>query len=139
MHADDQIGEGVPVELGAFLRGGADGPVKIVPCVCGGCGGRVFRVLVDDLEGGAQRECSGCGGRAFIADSEEYWADADPGTAGCPCGGEEFEAAVAFELTDDGSVRWVRVGLRCRRDRAVGVYADWKIDYSPADHLLGMV
>lgn len=99
----------------------------------------MFFVLVDDVEGGAERVCAGCGVRAFIADSEEFWEDADPGEACCPCGSEEFETAVAFSLAGDGSVRWVTVGLRCQRDGAVGVYADWKIDYGPTDHLLTMV
>ncbi|MFB0633174.1 hypothetical protein [Streptomyces sp. AB3(2024)] len=31
------------------------------------------------------------------------------------------------------------VGLRCQKGGAAGVYADWKIDYSPTDHLLPMV
>ncbi|MDG5808895.1 hypothetical protein P9869_40970 [Streptomyces ossamyceticus] len=113
--------------------------MKIVSSVCGGCGGRVFFVLVDDVEGGAVRVWAGCGGRAFIADSDEFWEGADPGEACCPCGSEEFETAVAFSLADDGSVRWVTVGLRCQNDGAVGVYADWKIDYGPTDHLLTMV
>ncbi|MFD9413087.1 hypothetical protein ACFWBN_39795, partial [Streptomyces sp. NPDC059989] len=140
VHADDQVGEGVSAELAVFLRNAADGrPVKIVPSVCKGCGGRVFSVLVDDVEGGAERVCAGCGGRAFIADSEEFWGDADPGEACCPCGSEEFEIAVAFSLADDGLVRWVTVGLRCRKDGAAGVYADWKIDYGPTDDLLTMV
>ncbi|MEV5479206.1 hypothetical protein AB0L66_43910 [Streptomyces sp. NPDC052207] len=140
VHADDQVGEGVSAELAVFLGNAADGrPVKIVASVCGGCGGRVFFVLVDDVEGGAERVCGGCGGRVFIADSEEFWEDADPGEACCPCGSEEFEIAVAFSLADDGSVRWVTVGLRCRKDGAVGVYADWKIDYAPTDHLLTKV
>lgn len=143
MHADDQVGEGVPAELAAFLRESDDNrPVKIVPSVCGACGGRVFSVLV--TESGAERECSGCGGRAFVADSEEFWneeswEDDEPGVAGCPCGGEEFEAAVAFSLGGDGSVRWVTLGLRCTEDGFCGVYADWKIDYLPTDHLLTLV
>jgi hypothetical protein len=140
VHADDQVGEGVSAELAVFLRNAGDGrPVSIVPSVCGGCGGRVFFVFVDDVEGGAERVCAGCGGRAFIADSEEFWEDADPGEACCPCGSEEFETAVAFSLAGDGSVRWVTVGLRCQKDGAAGVYADWKIDYGPTDHLLTMV
>ena len=140
VHADDQVDEGVSPELAWFLRSAVDHrPVRIVPAVCDRCGGRVFCVLVDDVEGAAERVCAGCGDRAFVADSEEFWEDADPGEAGCPCGSEEFETAVAFSLADDGSVRWVTVGLRCRQDGAVGVYADWKIDYGPTDHLFGMV
>jgi hypothetical protein len=139
VHVDDQVGEGVSEELAEFLRGVAgDRPVKVTASVCGACGGRRFFVLVDDVEGGAERECSACGSRAFIADSEEFWDDADPGAASCPCGGEEFESAVAFSLAGDGSVRWVTVGLRCQQDGAVGSYADWKIDYGPTDHLLSM-
>lgn len=86
----------------------------------------------------APSACAVCGGRAFIADSEEFWEDADPGETCCPCGSEEFETAVAFSPGDDGSVRRVTVGLRCRKDGAVGVRADWKIDYGPKDHLLTM-
>jgi hypothetical protein len=121
-----------------------DRPARIVPCVCAGCGGRVFSVLVNRSEGGAERECTRCGSRAFIADSEEYWSeeyweDEEPGPAWCPCGGEWFEAAVAFSLADDGAVRWVTVALRCFNDGVSGVYADWKISYGPTDHLLAMV
>ncbi|WP_173092181.1 hypothetical protein [Actinomadura verrucosospora] len=144
MHRDDQVGEGVSAELAAFLRSVDDGrPVKIAPSVCEGCGGRVFFVLV--TASGAERECSSCAARAFIADSEAYWNQAsweddddEPGAAGCPCGSEEFEAAVAFSLGTDGSVRWVTVGLRCTKDGFCGIYADWKIDYGPTDHLLTM-
>ncbi|MGW2276280.1 hypothetical protein [Streptomyces yangpuensis] len=78
----------------------------------------MFLVLVK--VSGAERECSCCGSRAFIADSEE------------------FEAAVAFSLGDDGSVRWVTLGLRCIKDGFCGIYTDWKIDYGPTDHLLTM-
>ena len=139
VHLEDQVGDGVSVGLAEFLRGAVDSrPVKIVPCECSDCGGRVFFVLLDDDQGAAERECADCGGRAFIADSEEFWPDADPGAAACPCGGEEFEAAVAFSMGDDGSVRWITVGLRCQQDQAVGVYVDWKIDYGPTDHLLSL-
>lgn len=142
MHADDQVREGVPAQLAGVLRGADDRrPVKVVPSLCQGCGGRVFTVRLNDSA--VERECSGCGRRAFIADSEEFWdeeslADDEPGAAGCPCGSEEFEAAVAFSLGDDGGVRWVTVGLRCVRDGFCGVYADWEIDYSPTHHLLAL-
>lgn len=142
MHIDDEVREGVPDALAVFLRGADDGrPVLVVPSVCGECAGRVFSVLVN--ESGAERECAGCGSRAFVADSAEHWdeeslADDEPGPAGCPCGGEEFEAAVAFSLGADGTVRWVTVGLRCVLDGFSGNYADWKVDYSPTEHLLTM-
>ncbi|MBC9718294.1 hypothetical protein H9Y04_37795 [Streptomyces sp. TRM66268-LWL] len=135
--------ETVSAELADFLRSEDDGrPVKIAACVCAGCAGRVFSVLVG--ESVAERACAGCGGRAFIADSEEYWDDVsqegdEPGEACCPCGSEEFEAAVAFSLGDEGTVRWVTVGLRCVEDGFCGVYVDWKIDYGPTEHLLAMV
>ncbi|WP_405827897.1 hypothetical protein [Streptomyces sp. NBC_00105] len=143
VHADDQVGEGVPAELAVFLRGAVDDrPVRVASSICGGCGGRVFFVLVNDC--GAERECSGCGSRAFIADSEDYWEEDSweterSGPAYCPCGKDKFEAAVAFSLGGDGSVRWVTVGLRCIADGFCGVYIDWEIGYGPTDHLLTMV
>ena len=36
----------------------------------------------------------------------------------------------------DGEIRWVSVGLRCGSDGLLGVYTDWKIDYSPSRQLL---
>jgi hypothetical protein len=33
-------------------------------------------------------------------------------------------------------VRWISLGLRCVQDGTLGVYADWKVDYSPTGHLL---
>ena len=140
MDTEQWEGAAVPGELAEFLREAAEyQPVLLAGCVCEGCGGRAFTVWVDDAEGCAGRGCVRCGQLAFLADSAEVWVDAEPGSAECPCGGDEFEAAVAFSLTADGSVRWVTVGLRCLRDGALGVYADWKIDYTPTDHLLRAV
>ncbi|RAJ47226.1 hypothetical protein K353_00428 [Kitasatospora sp. SolWspMP-SS2h] len=130
-------GGGVSVELRTFLRKAvADGPTVLLGCACEDCGGRVFTVRVDGVEGCAGRECVRCKGRDFLADSAEVWWEADPAVAECPCGGDEFEAAVAFSLTADGAVRWVAVGPRCQRDGTPGVHVDWKIDYAPVDHLL---
>ena len=121
--------------MGAFQAGGY--PVaKAAEYVCGQCGGRAFKVIIDDEEGCAQRVCIACQDVAFIADSAEHWQDADPGECVCPCGGTEFAVAVGFALREDGDVRWVSIGLRCLTDNTLGVYTDWKIDYSPTEHLL---
>ena len=103
------------------------------------CGGRVFAVELDDDEGCARRTCTSCGHGVFIADSAEYWDEADPGEARCPCGEEGFEVGVAFSLRKNGEVRWITVGGRCVACGVLGAYADWKIDYSPTDHLLTAV
>lgn len=112
----------------------------IAQSLCGGCGSATFGLVVDDDEAGcAKRQCGRCGAEAFIGDSEEFWDAADPGEAACPCGGEQFEVGVAFSLRDDGSVCWITVGARCVACGVLGVYADWKIDYDPTDHLLTAV
>jgi hypothetical protein len=102
---------------------------------CGECGGHSFRVNIDEEEA-TQRVCLTCGTVAFIGDSAEHWTVTDHDSCACPCGGEEFAAAVGYALLDDGEVRWVSVGLRCLKDNTLGVYADTKIDYSPSRHLL---
>ncbi|MEV4479696.1 hypothetical protein [Micromonospora coxensis] len=121
--------------LPEFQPGGY--PVERVKKVfCLRCEGKAFSVLADDAEGCAQVGCMVCGERAFIADSADYWLDAEPDECACPCGGEVFHVAIGFALGTDGEVRWISLGLRCIQDGTVGVYADWKIDYGPTDHLL---
>ncbi|WP_433216437.1 hypothetical protein [Microtetraspora malaysiensis] len=112
---------------------------RVIEAVCLGCNGRSFNVLVDDDEGCGQRVCVACKEPSYIADSADYWEDTDPSECVCPCGGEEFAVAVGFAFCGDGEVRWVSIGLRCLRDGTLGVYADWKIDYSPTAHLLEIV
>ncbi|MGW9196700.1 hypothetical protein [Micromonospora chersina] len=109
---------------------------RVKEMVCQRCGSRTFAVLVDDENGCAQTRCMTCGEYAVIADSADHWQDADPEECACPCGGETFQVAVGFTLRTGGEVRWVSVGLRCARDGTLGVYIDWKIDYSPTHQLL---
>jgi hypothetical protein len=131
--------------IGEFSGAGRGYPAeRVIPCVCGHCGGRRFRIAVDDEAGTACRTCVGCGGTAFIADSAEanaarYVDESEPEECACPCGGEEFEAAVGFALRGNGEVKWIYVGMRCVADGVLGVCADWKISYSPTGHLFGQV
>jgi hypothetical protein len=127
----------------AFAAGGY--PVeRMAHSRCSDCGGTTFALRVDDEEGYADRRCVACGHVVHMLDSAEYIDDANPEQCACPCGGEEFELAVGFAMADvadiDGSpagreVKWVSIGARCLRDGTLGVYADWKIDYGPTDHL----
>ncbi|MFH7599559.1 hypothetical protein WDV06_31335 [Streptomyces racemochromogenes] len=117
---------GVSGELAAYLCEAVYGSrVVITPAVCEGCGGREFLVLAGDR--GVERECSACCGRAFLADREDvrtegFWDDGS-GWAVCPCGGGEFEAALAFSFDGAGSVRSVTAGLRCVEDGTCGICA----------------
>lgn len=111
---------------------------EIRQSVCKGCGGTRFGLRVDDDEGCAERVCRVCGAREFIADSEEFWEDATPGDAACPCGAEDFQIAVGFSLIESGEVNWISVGCRCVACGVLGVYVDWKVDYEPSRHLLDM-
>jgi hypothetical protein len=133
-----QQGPAFPAEdLGSYIRDYEAGglPVDdVVDVVCGQCHGTSFRLMVDQAAG-AVRTCSYCGEERFVADSADHWTDADPAECACPCGGEEFSLAVGFSRADDGEVRWISVGARCLRDGSLGVYADWRIDYTPTAHL----
>jgi hypothetical protein len=131
-------------DLDEYLRAfAAEGHAvaEVVHAACSACGGggAGFALALDDDEGVVVRRCRACGGQVPMLDSAQYLDDADLGDAACPCGNEVFDVAVGFALRDDAEVRWVSVGLRCHRDGLLGVYADWKIDYSPSRHLLTRV
>jgi hypothetical protein len=119
--------------------GDIDGYLEYFRAGCGGCGGSTFHVLLDDEEGYAERRCASCDARYTMLDSADAGDDANPDDAACPCGNEMFEVAVGFAVRADGDVRWASIGLRCVRDGVLGVYTDWKIDYSPTAHLFDQV
>jgi hypothetical protein len=129
-------------DLAEYLRSFQAGGypiVDVVESVCADCEGRAFRLVADDDEGCVQRICVSCGSPSFIADSADAIEDADLQPCECPCGGETFAVAVGFARHSDQEIRWVSVGLRCLSDGTLGVYADWKIDYSPSAHLLAQI
>lgn len=118
------------------FKAGGYAVTRVTESVCGSCDGREFSVHADDEEGVARRTCLACGTAEFLADSADLWADCEAvAECACPCGSERFAVAVGFAVRDDGDINWVSVGLRCLTDGVVGVYADWKIDYSPAQNL----
>jgi hypothetical protein len=121
--------------LRSFQAGGY--PIAdVIESICADCKGQAFRLLADDDEGCVQRICLNCGSTSFIADSADASQDADLQPCECPCGGDNFAVAVGDAQRSDQEIRWISVGLRCLNDGTLGVYADWKIDYSPSSHLL---
>lgn len=151
-----QRGETV-ADLDAYLRTLMDDPQpddRFVHPACRQCGGDVFSLTGDAEQGVMTRTCARCilseddtaAERAThpICDSGDYADDAEDDEYGCPCRrSDEFRLAVAFthaDVTDEAGrvgrlVKWVYVGGMCVRCGIVGLYADWKIDYAPTDHL----
>ena len=112
----------------------------VVHATCASCGGTRFSIALDEEEGCAVRTCASCSESRALLDSIEFMADATLEGAECPCGGSTFNTAVGFAFYDDSEdVRWVYLVLRCTTDGVLGCYADWKIDYSPTEHLLRAV
>ena len=104
------------------------------------CGGKLFRLLLDDTEGAAVRVCTGCATEHPIGDSDEYLDDAELQECACPCGGEKFEITVGVSLYDDSEdVRWLYLGCRCPKCALTAVYGDWKNEFIGYQELLARV
>ena len=128
-------------DLGEYLRDlqPAGWPVDhVVESVCKACGGRGFRLRIEDSGHNAERTCIDCGTVAFIAGSGEYWMDEAAETVECICGNDTFAVAVAYSMyPDDEDVRAVGVGVRCLLDRVLGSPSEWNNRDHPSRHLLG--
>ena len=104
------------------------------------CGGKRFRLSLDDTEGAAVRTCVGCNSEHPIGDSDEYLEDAELEECACPCGGEEFEITVGVSLYEGSEdVRWLYVGCRCPACELTAVYGDWKNEFNGYRDLLARV
>lgn len=103
-----------------------------------GCGSSTFNLDADDTEGAAKRTCVTCGKEHLIADSSEYWEEAEPERCVCTCGSETMNIGVGFAFYAEGDVRWLYIGCRCTACGILGCYADWKVAYSPSRHLLDL-
>jgi hypothetical protein len=108
-------------------------------CRCG-CGGKQFRLALDETQGAAVRTCNACESAQPIADSAEYLEEASLEECACPCGAEAFELTIGVSLyADSRDVRWLFVGARCSRCGLIGCYGDWKNEYLGYEELLAHV
>jgi hypothetical protein len=104
------------------------------------CGGKRFRLSLDDTEGAAVRACVGCDSQCPIGDSDEYLEDAELEECVCPCGGEEFEITIGVSLYEGSEdVRWLYVGCRCPACGLTAVYGDWKNEFNGYRDLLARI
>lgn len=119
-------------DIDEYLKQYSQDPrLDVKSAVCGSCGGSSFVVECDADECAIRLKCTRCGKRKFLADSEEYWEDADPETVQCPiCGGSAYNVSSGFSRDDD-RIRWIYIGIRCIKCGALGSPLDWSIDYEP--------
>ncbi|SBT44147.1 hypothetical protein [Micromonospora auratinigra] len=130
------VGETLEDLIAYATAQGAEGYAvhQVRVCRCADCGGQVFGVTGDVVEGAVRRTCRGCGAEHFIADSGEYWADITPAVMVCECGGdadgdeEDFNVAVGYSVYADGEgIRALAVTSRCVACGRLGYWADWMV------------
>ncbi|WP_225766655.1 hypothetical protein [Inquilinus sp. Marseille-Q2685] len=126
-----------PLDIKAYLRAYVEStPIsafRLAQCPCSSID---FRVEADADEGCVRRSCTRCSTAHFVCDSEEYGAEAELKPWRCKCRSDQANIGVGFSLHDNGDVRWLYVGLRCRKCGTLGCIADWKVGYGPSGHLL---
>jgi hypothetical protein len=104
------------------------------------CGGKVFRLLLDDSAGAAVRRCSACATEHPIGDSDDFLDDAELDECACPCDGGDFEITVGVSLYEDSEdVRWLYLGCRCPKCGLTAVYGDWKNEFNGYQELLARI
>jgi hypothetical protein len=114
-------------------------PSQFAEATCA-CGGRTFRLLLDEEEGAAVRACPSCGGSHPMGDSAEFLEEASLEECGCPCGNDLLELTLGVSLYEDSEdVRWLYVGCRCPRCGLTACYGDWKNEFTGYRSLLAAV
>jgi hypothetical protein len=104
------------------------------------CGGKLFKLNLDDEAGAAIRVCASCGDEHPIGDSEDYIDDTDLYECRCFCGSVIFEITVGVALYEDSEdVNWIYVGCRCPKCKLAGCYGDWKNEYPGYQELLSRI
>lgn len=137
---DKRVSDSVLADLRSYVRefGNASGESadRVIQSKCS-CGNAQFWMECSEEDGVARRTCTSCHLVAYIGDSREHWDGADTGDATCPCGKKVFDIVVGYCLrADSDEVNWMIVGARCATCSAIGVYADWSIDFEPSKALL---
>lgn len=128
LYGDSQLD--IQGELLRYSRANGYPAVHYADAVCV-CGGKVFKLLLDDNEGAGVRACAGCGAEHPIGDSEEYLEDAELEECECPCGSGEFEITAGVALyAESEDVKWLYIGCRCVKCGLTACYGDWKNEYS---------
>jgi hypothetical protein len=129
----------IPAEVLRYGNENAYPAHHFAACLCG-CGGKLFRLALDDTEGAAVRTCAECDSKQPIGDSDEYLENAELEECACPCGGEAFEITVGVSLYEGSEdVRWLYVGCRCPACGLTAVYGDWKNEFNGYRDLLARV
>ena len=123
-------------DIDEYLKAYSDNSaLDVKPVICG-CGSDTFTIKCDQDESVIGVRCEQCGAEKLIADSAEYWDDADPEDFECPiCKNRVYNTRVGFRRRRNGSVKWVYIGVRCTQCKALGSPLDWKIDYEPTDEM----
>jgi hypothetical protein len=111
---------------------------RFVAAVCS-CAGSVFRLAADADEGCARRRCPACGVTHFICDSGEVVDDSALTPVRCPCRSRTFEIVAGFSHREDGTVRWLSVGVRCVSCGILGCPVEWAVDTARTGHLYDTV
>jgi hypothetical protein len=124
------------VEIGEYSEHNGYPATRFAESVCA-CGGRVFGLESDEVEGVARRTCVACGVGHLIGDGEEYVDSAELEAHECVCLSQAFELLSGVALyAGSNDVRWFYIGCRCARCQLIGVFADWKCEAGDADAFL---
>lgn len=104
------------------------------------CGATTFKLGLDENAGVAVRFCQSCGAEHGMADSDDYFDEADIDIAECTCGAGLFEITLGVSLyADSEDVRWLYIGCRGPTCKLTGCYGDWKNEFIGYQTLLANV
>ncbi len=109
---------------------------KVVISKCDKCNCEEFLLEYDQDEGVVKAVCNSCETVKYIADSKEYFEEAEPEEYEClECKTNYANVAVGLAYRENGDVKWVYVGIRCPKCGMLGSINDWKINYGPTKEL----